>query len=294
MSIWIRVKAFRITPAGPESYDKHTGTDIRLLSEDAAKLGVAVKAAAKGIVRGARDGVDDRRVVSQEDLKSVANRECGNGVLVVHDGYETQYCHMLKGSVTVKRGDVVETGTALGKVGYSGEAAFAHLHFEVRKGAIPLDPFLGEPAKGECRTELGKAEAPATGLWTAELAKSVPYRGTEIIETGFADAALSTDTLEIGPSAYRLPQPKSAGFVFFTRVINARMGDILNITVSGPGGFDVASNGQPLDHSKATYVAFAGKKLKVAAWPAGNYVGKTQILRNGAVVAEASASFEMP
>ncbi len=279
---------------GSASYDKHTGTDIRLLSEAAAKKGVAVRAAAKGIVRGSRDGVDDHRVATPADLKAVANRECGNGVVVVHEGYETQYCHMLKGSVVVKRGDVVEPGTVLGKVGFSGEAAFAHLHFEVRQGATPLDPFLGAPAKGECRTELGKAEAPASGLWSADLAKSVPYRGTEIIETGFADAPLTNDTLEIGPSAYRLPEPKSSGLVFFARLINARMGDVVNLSVSGPAGFEVVSNGQPLDHSKATYVAFAGKKLKLAAWPAGSYIGKAQILRNGTVVAEASANFAMP
>jgi murein DD-endopeptidase MepM/ murein hydrolase activator NlpD len=37
-----------------------------------------------------------------------ANREYGNGVVIRHiDGFETQYCHLAKGSITVKSGDLV-------------------------------------------------------------------------------------------------------------------------------------------------------------------------------------------
>ena len=278
---------------GSASYDKHTGTDIRVLSEDAARAGVAVKAAAKGIVRGTRDGEPDHRISTEADIKALSGKECGNGVVVVHEGYETQYCHMLKGSVAVNRGDIVEAGSVLGKVGFSGEAAFAHLHFEVRQGATPLDPFLGLPQKGECRADLGKADAPAGGLWASDLVKAIPYLGTEIIETGFADAPLDNAILEAGTSAIRRPAPESNALLFFMRVINARQGDTMRLLVRGPRGFAVESAVKPLDHSKATYVAFSGKKRILPVWPAGHYAGTAEVLRNGVVIATAAAALEL-
>ena len=38
-----------------------------------------------------------------------ADRECGNGVVIQHkDGFETQYCHMARGSITVTPGQSVD------------------------------------------------------------------------------------------------------------------------------------------------------------------------------------------
>jgi D-3-phosphoglycerate dehydrogenase len=48
----------------------------------------------------------------------IAGRECGNGVVIAHeDGWETQYCHMRRGSVAVQPGERVARGQTLGLVG---------------------------------------------------------------------------------------------------------------------------------------------------------------------------------
>lgn len=58
-------------------------------------------------------------------------------------GWVTQSCHMLKGSVAVKSGDVVNKGQPLGKVGYSGRAEFPHVHITIEKNNKVMSPFWG-------------------------------------------------------------------------------------------------------------------------------------------------------
>ena len=42
--------------------------------------------------------------------------------------------------VDVKVGDVVQPGAELGKVGTTGYSTGPHLHFEVRRDGVPIDP----------------------------------------------------------------------------------------------------------------------------------------------------------
>jgi murein DD-endopeptidase MepM/ murein hydrolase activator NlpD len=45
----------------------------------------------------------------------VTDRDCGNGVVISHDdGWETQYCHMKKGSISVQDAQCVAMGQILG------------------------------------------------------------------------------------------------------------------------------------------------------------------------------------
>ena len=102
---------------GVMSYDGHDGTDFRIPTLAQQRRGVEVLAAAPGMVRGARDGMNDIDV-RIAGPQSVKGKECGNGVAVTHaGGWETQYCHMAKGSLRVHPGDHVERGAVLGLVG---------------------------------------------------------------------------------------------------------------------------------------------------------------------------------
>lgn len=62
----------------------------------------------------------------------------GNSVTLLHsiDGkpYVTLYAHMANGSVKVKKGQRVEAGTPLGKMGSTGMSTGKHLHWELQKG----------------------------------------------------------------------------------------------------------------------------------------------------------------
>lgn len=63
----------------------------------------------------------------------------GNVVEIAHPGgYVTRYCHL--GDIYVRRGQTVQAGKMIGRVGISGNAYAAHLHYEVIKDGEPQDP----------------------------------------------------------------------------------------------------------------------------------------------------------
>jgi peptidoglycan hydrolase-like protein with peptidoglycan-binding domain len=63
----------------------------------------------------------------------------GNLVVVRHRlGYTTWYAHL--STITTWVGEQVTGGTRLGYVGSTGHATGPHLHFELRRNAVPIDP----------------------------------------------------------------------------------------------------------------------------------------------------------
>ena len=63
----------------------------------------------------------------------------GNLILIRHsNGYVSAYAHLQ--AMSVKKGDAVSRGDAIGKAGMSGTVSKPQLHFELRKGATPVDP----------------------------------------------------------------------------------------------------------------------------------------------------------
>ncbi len=63
----------------------------------------------------------------------------GNLVLIRHpNGYVSAYAHLA--SMSVAKGAVVNRGDTIGAVGQTGSVSRPQLHFELRKGATPVDP----------------------------------------------------------------------------------------------------------------------------------------------------------
>jgi murein DD-endopeptidase MepM/ murein hydrolase activator NlpD len=95
----------------------HTGIDI------SAPTGTPVRAAADGIVefRGWSSGY-------------------GQMVVVDHGGgMETYYAHLSR--ISVVEGQEVRQGDHVGAVGSTGRSTGAHLHYEVRRGGAPVNPY---------------------------------------------------------------------------------------------------------------------------------------------------------
>lgn len=124
-------KAPVVTPSGADKFrwplsgrvitdfaaSKGTGINIE------APEGTAVRAAEAGQVIYAGSGVEGY----------------GNLILIRHaNGYVSAYAHL--GQMTVQKGATVNRGDAIGTAGMTGGVSKPQLHFEIRKGATPVDP----------------------------------------------------------------------------------------------------------------------------------------------------------
>ncbi len=101
---------------GSRDEKTHEGIDI------AVPCGTEVCSAMSGVVRfaGTLDGY-------------------GLTVVLAHDdNFLTLYAHL--DSFNVKKGDVISIGDTIALSGNSGTSTGPHLHFEIRKDEIPLNP----------------------------------------------------------------------------------------------------------------------------------------------------------
>ncbi len=104
----------------------------------------------------------------------------GNLVVVRHRlGYTTWYAHL--SSITTWVGEQVTGGTRLGYVGTTGNSTGPHLHFELRKNAVPVDPmpYLLQSVAARASSGGGGAGAPgsnAGGTGGGVAARACPIR----------------------------------------------------------------------------------------------------------------------
>lgn len=274
---------------GSVTYDGHKGIDFRVLSAQAARDGIAVVASTDGKVKAVRDGMADQ-FVSSETAVEIQGRECGNGVVLDHgNGWETQYCHMLKGSIAVSRGQLLKRGEKLGLVGYSGLANFPHVHLQVRHNDKIVDPFAPDAAEGAC-----EQHPKGPGLWRPDAIASFGYRNGEIMDWGFTQLIPTRDQLE---ENHKSPPPvsvESPALIFYARFLNLLAGDRIRIVVEGPGGTLVEQLSQPLDSNRHRHLDYAGKKRRDLPWQQGRYHARAEIVRDGAVVAATVAQMDLP
>jgi len=242
------------------------------------RRGVSVLAAADGVVLAMRDGEADHMIVTAADREATRGREYGNGVLLGHGGgWQTQYCHMGKGSIAVHIGQPVKAGDKLGLVGVSGDSQFPHVHFAVRQFKRKVDPFAPELDPGKCGPNGGHP------LWSASVGTALAWRGSEVINTGFASAPLTMADVDEERSA--APARDAAALVFWGRAIGLQGDDRVTLQLVGPDGRPIAESTSAIDHVMAQWLGLAGHRTPVGGWPHGNYKGSMTIIRNGLIAA---------
>lgn len=96
---------------------KHEGLDL------IAPAGTSVCASADGVVSSIER--------SKKGLGNVVSIDHGNG-------YVTRYAHL--SDINVLRGRSVKRGAVIGKVGMSGNSFAPHLHYEIWKDTVAVDP----------------------------------------------------------------------------------------------------------------------------------------------------------
>jgi len=272
---------------GSASYDGHKGTDIRVPTEAEMRAGVAVLASAGGRIAGLRDGMADHRLQTPADRAAIAGRECGNGVVVVHgDGWRTQYCHMKKGSIRVKKGQQVARGAVLGLVGLSGDTQFPHVHLGVYKGKQIIDPFQSQRING-CGGDLGET------LWDSSVLAGFSYQPSQVVEAGFANQPVTYQAVQEGKFADQSGLAADKPLVIFGLGINLKKGDEFRVILVGPRGEIVRNNPASLKKNKAQWMSFAGRKAPSGGWPKGGYTGRAQIVHSGRVVTESIQKYVM-
>lgn len=252
---------------GGLSYDGHKGTDFALPSLAMQALGVHVVASAPGVVRGVRDGMADI-LQGSPGAPDVSSVECGNGVVIDHgDGWETQYCHMALGSVAVTPGQTVAAGDRLGLVGLSGQTQFPHVHLSVRKDGAVVDPFAPD-ALDTCGFEATDT------LWS----DPVPTPPGGIISAGWASDVPEYEAVKAGTVAPDVNRQQN--LVLWALFFGGQVGDLITLQINGPSG-QVYQQDIVLDRTQAQLFRAGGKRAPDGGWPAGDYIGTLQHLREG-------------
>lgn len=107
---------YRRDPITGREEKKHSGVDLR------AGIGTPVYAPSQGVVRSAG-----------------WMRGYGRIVIIDHDnGYSTRFAHL--DEYLVEMGDRVAKGELIAKSGNSGRSTGPHLHYEIRKDEVAVDP----------------------------------------------------------------------------------------------------------------------------------------------------------
>ncbi len=275
---------------GPLSYDKHTGTDIRVSYADMER-GVPVLAAADGVVRAVRDGEPEGEI-SLRGKAGIKDREAGNAVVLTHEnGYETQYSHLKKGSIAVRPGQQIKAGQLLGLVGLSGGTEFPHLEISVRYRGLAVDPFMGLVAAYGCGTSREPLWSPAA-LGSPVLA----YKAGGLVDAGFLSAP-PRDAIGLlrhaGWIAGSAGDPQA--LVFGAAAFGLRRGDVWTLRLLGPDRAVLAESRTLQEADQAQVMRYVGCKRK-GAWPPGRYTGELRIERpsSGRDVAAAVREIQVP
>ncbi len=106
-------------------YDGHAGTDLY------APFQTEVYAVADGVV-----------IKEYDDLPNGTGSGYGNEIRIQHiDGYVTLYAHLAYKSAHVRVNDQVKRGDLIAQVDDTGDSGGDHLHIEVFKNGVQVDPF---------------------------------------------------------------------------------------------------------------------------------------------------------
>ncbi|SLN50958.1 putative peptidase [Pseudooctadecabacter jejudonensis] len=266
---------------GGLTYDGHQGTDFAVPTLRDMNEGINVLAAAAGTVTGVRDGMDDV-LYTEENAANLRGRDCGNGVVLRHDnGWETQYCHLALGSVTVTTGDFVASGTPLGQIGLSGRTQFPHVHLTVRQNGVVVDPF--DPNEDASCTAPNVAT-----LWADPLAS--PQGG--MLASGFSTGIPEYSDVKAGTASAEVLSP-TAPIVVWGYAFGARPDDVMSIEINGPLG-PIFYTENTLDREQALVFRAGGRNPPEDGWPSGLYVGHVAHLRGGIELGRQSVEITLP
>ncbi|SDI93563.1 M23 family metallopeptidase [Aliiruegeria lutimaris] len=264
--------------------DAHKGTDIAVAPGMAFGDGIAVRAAAAGRVRGIRDNMPDIEV-ENPNAPDVSARECGNGIVITHqDGWVSQYCHLRRGSVLVRKGETVEAGALIGQIGMSGKASAPHLHFSLRHGKQVIDPFRAD-AGTDCGT------TPALSAWQAD--DFPAYQPGGLIQIGLLDRLPDFTEILSGLPGNALPETAPEAIVLWGLFFGGRAGDRMILTLSSEAGPE-NSRSFPLEKDQPLFFRAYGLNAPKGGFHPGAYQAHVAHWRDRRLLDERGFQFALP
>lgn len=249
---------------GTNTQNGHKGTDITLSDLGRMEAGVAVLAAAPGTVLRLRDGMDD---VSTKDFDAndIDGKECGNALILDHgNGWQTQYCHLKKGSLKVAKGDTVSAGDMIAEVGLSGQTEFPHLHFMARRGKTDVDPFDGGVFEGGCEND-------AAPLWK-EPVKHDPF---VLLPVQFSsEPRAQGDIWQAGATTL---SATGDALILTARAFHVRRGDTWHFKIVDPNGDVFLNQDVVIEEKKQFFFQYVGKEIPEEGLMPGTWTGTVHV-----------------
>lgn len=127
----------RYSGFGMRNGQPHNGQDI------ASILPIPIYAAWSGVANIVRTGCANTG-------RNWCNNGGGNWIEITHDnGLKTRYLHLSK--IDIRQGQSIQAGQKIGNLGDSGYSFGSHLHFEIIKNGVALNPapYLDSALKAE-------------------------------------------------------------------------------------------------------------------------------------------------
>ena len=80
--------------------------------------------------------------------------------------------------------------------------------------------------------------------------------------------------------------------VLWGHAFGGRPGDLMRLVIEGPGGV-VLDEAREVERTQAAYYFAEGRRVPEGGWPAGAYVGRVEIERDGEILDAGEARIEI-
>lgn len=137
----------------------------------------------------------------------------GWGVQILHpNGWSTLYLHMRERSTHVAVGQNVRAGQTIGRVGATGLATGAHLHFMLRLNGVDVDPvpYIGKKPASTKKSAAQIAKEIVNGVNGVNPWGNDPIRSQRIREAGGDPVAVSAEVAKLLKAPAPAKKPDAA------------------------------------------------------------------------------------
>jgi murein DD-endopeptidase MepM/ murein hydrolase activator NlpD len=274
------------------SYNKHKGTDFRLIDFSHMKQNISVFASKSGTIKSTRNNQEEF-IYFNDKTKLEKGKECGNGVVISHEnGFESQYCHMQKNSIKASPGDKIKQGDIIGYVGMSGKTEFPHLHISFRKNGKTIDPFTGEFQ--DQQTLNCQNLTTQKSLWNFDTKTKLKYINTAILDFNITDKIPNRKDTRYGKFKENQLNQNSKYLILWANLMGIKKADKIHFNIKDKAGNIVFQNTQTMKKNYAEYFLYTGKKLKSLNLKKDIYSATIKIKRNNKIIKTKIKPFIMP